>query len=146
MVSRTLRKALSPKQIYDRERKRLAVKAWKLWSKYIRTNGGTVVEYNRCYTCLKQYPWKELDAGHFFHTSKKKGEVRRWVIDYDERNIHPQCTRCNRYYHGSGQLYSSRLIEQYGDGIIQELHRIYQENKELSNEELQKIISKYANV
>ena len=35
------------------------------------------------------------------------------------------------------------LEEEYGHGIIQELHKIYQEAKELSNEELKQIIKQY---
>lgn len=35
------------------------------------------------------------------------------------------------------------LEEKHGHGIIQELHKIYQEAKELSNDELRDIISKY---
>lgn len=45
--------------------------------------------------------------------------------------------------HGNLARYSMALEEQYGHGIIQELHKVYQESKELSNEQLQEIINKY---
>lgn len=84
-----------------------------------------------------------MDAGHYRHTSKKKGGIRTKAIDYDERNIHPQCTYCNRMLHGNLARYSMALEEEYGHGIIQELHNAYQKAKELTNEELAAIIQKY---
>lgn len=47
--------------------------------------------------------------------------------------------------HGNLARYSMALEEQYGHGIIQELHKIYQESKELSNEELKQIVERYGN-
>lgn len=133
----------SPKEQYDKERKKLAVAAWKVFSIFTRSNSATFNGFTRCYTCLRKFPWKELDAGHYRHTKRKKGGLRTKVIDYDKRNIKPQCTTCNRYLHGNLARYSMALEEEYGHGIIQELHKIYQEAKELSNEELKQIIKQY---
>lgn len=137
-------KKLTPKQQYDKERKRLAKKAWECFSKFVRSNPATFNGFTSCYTCLRKFQWKELDAGHYRHTARKKGGIRTKAIDYDERNIHPQCTYCNRMLHGNLARYSMALEEQYGHGIIQELHKVYQEAKELSNEELHQIIKKYS--
>jgi len=57
-----------------------------------------------------------MDAGHFIHG----------CLDYDEQNIHPQCSYCNRHLHGNSADYSHALIQKYGDGIIQELYKCRQ--------------------
>ncbi len=136
----------TPKQQYDKERKKLAKKAWQVWSKFIRQRQATFSGLSRCFTCLRRFPWQELDAGHYRHTARKKGGLRTKAIDYDERNIHPQCTYCNRMLHGNLARYSMALEEEYGHGIIQELHKVYQESRELTNEELKQIINRYSNV
>ena len=86
-----------------------------------------------------------MDAGHYRHTARKKGGLRTKAIDYDERNIHPQCTYCNRMLHGNLARYSLALERDYGHGILEELHRTYQEAKELTNDELRNVIQKYGN-
>lgn len=139
-----MKKKKTPKELYDKERKRLAKQAWACFSKAVRSNPATFSGHTSCYTCLRKFPWKELDAGHYRHTARTKAGKTK-AIDYDERNIHPQCTYCNRMLHGNLARYSMALEEQYGHGIIQELHKIYQESKELSNEELKQIVERYGN-
>ena len=129
-----------------KERRRLAKQAWIVFSRYVRTKDVDFQDRSQCYTCKRRIPWKELDAGHFKHTSKKKGQIRTKVIDYDERNIHAQCTFCNRMAHGNLTKYAIALEEQYGHGIIQELDRIYHQQEEMTTEQLKEIINRYENV
>lgn len=45
-----------------------------------------------------------MQAGHLHHN----------VLDFDEKNIHCQCSRCNHYLSGNLQKYSARFIDKYG--------------------------------
>lgn len=83
-------------------------KCWKLMSLWVRTKDADQDGYQPCYTCDAWKHYKDLQAGHRHH--------RR--LDYDERNIHPQCRRCNMKGNGGldGNLgeYEHRLTLQYG--------------------------------
>lgn len=71
----------------------------------VRLKGAnTFRQTNKCYTCNKTFPIKELQAGHFWHSK----------LDFDERNLKPQCVRCNHYFRGNLGIYASRLIRENG--------------------------------
>ena len=83
-------------------------KAWKLFSRYIRYKDVGDDGLTACYTCGHRKNPKILQAGHYHH--------RR--LDYDERNIHPQCKRCNKWLHGNLAVYGVKLAEELGaDGM-----------------------------
>lgn len=87
-------------------RKKLHKKLWSIFSIYIRKRD------KKCYTCLKmiwdeqlgEWSIKGLEAGHFKHN----------VLDFDEMNIHAQCTHCNHYNSGKLDVYAENLIRDYG--------------------------------
>lgn len=79
-------------------------RVWKLMSKYIRTKNADEFGMVECYTCGKMYHWKELQAGHYKHDR----------LDFDERNLKPQCIRCNNYLSGRLDVYTENLIRDYG--------------------------------
>ena len=83
-----------------------------------------------CYICGDIKDWKLQDAGHFVH---------RNCLDYDLRNIHCSCSRCNRFLHGNLNVYAEKLIKDYGAGIIEELNRLGREVSKPSREELQRL-------
>ena len=91
------------KPLIKRSRPYLQKRAWKAWSKHIRTEGGKK-EFNVCYTCGKKSHYKDLDAGHFHHNK----------LDFDARNIHPQCAGCNRYRNGMLHIYETKLSQELG--------------------------------
>jgi hypothetical protein len=91
--------------------KALRDKAWTAWSRKIRKDASDWREYARCYTCDAYKPYKELQAGHFLHS----------VLDYDPRNIHPQCTKCNHFQNGKLAVYATRLVKEYGPYILRDL-------------------------
>ena len=91
-----------------KSKKALHKKAWKLWSVWVRTRQG---EYPLCYTCGRQHHWKALDAGHFIHGR----------LDFDERNIKPQCSYCNRHLHGNLGEYALRLVAELGEDGVKKL-------------------------
>lgn len=82
----------------------LEQRAWKVFSEYIRRRGADWRGNTTCFTCRRQYPWKEMHAAHRWHNK----------LDFDERNIKPCCNRCNNYLHGNLGAYERHLIEDYG--------------------------------
>ena len=83
-----------------------------LLSEYIRRK-----ERGVCYSCGTKKHWKEMDAGHYI----KRG---CWRLRYDERNVHCQCRKCNRFMGGNMGGYAIHLEKDYGYGILQELKLI----------------------
>ena len=56
--------------------------------------------WGRCISCGRE---RELEAGHFLprqHTATR----------YDERNVHGQCSYCNRWLHGAQADYYRALL------------------------------------
>jgi hypothetical protein len=86
------------------EQKRLHAKAWVLMSKIVRLNGADWRGNNKCYTCGVIKNYKELQAGHFKHDK----------LDFDERNLKPQCVKCNHFHSGKLDVYAEKLIKEYG--------------------------------
>jgi hypothetical protein len=105
----------------------------KLWSgffsPYIRLKEGY-----KCYTCGKQLEKSKSYAGHFVHKD---------CLDFDERNIHCQCYYCNVYQSGNRAKYAECLERDYGYGIIQELNKLGDKNKNWKTAELLKQIEEY---
>jgi hypothetical protein len=105
-------------------------KAWEVFSRYIRMKGMDDNEMNVCYTCGKVKHYKLLYAGHLWHGK----------LDFDERNIHPQCWHCNYPNHGMREAYSANLLS---EGIDLIKLRRDAEAKFYTCEELKNIIKKY---
>ena len=103
-------------------------RAWKVFSRYIRKRDKGV-----CFTCGIQKGWWEMDAGHFKHGR----------IDFDDRNIHAQCARCNRFLHGNLSVYAHRLIQEYGGGIVEYLTLESNKPIKYTREGLTEIYEKY---
>jgi len=89
--------------------KHIKEKADRLFSDFIRDR-----DQYTCVTCGRQGDKNEIDAGHF---------VSRYIMNlrYDERNVHAQCRKCNRFQGGQLRIYSMRMIEKYGSDILYEL-------------------------
>lgn len=94
----------STKKYQISERKKWHKKCWKLMSEWTRRRGSIWNGDGECYTCRTLYPWKELQAGHFYHRK----------LDFDERNIRKQCALCNVFYNGKRAEYAIRLIRENG--------------------------------
>lgn len=100
--------------------KKWTLTRWKkeldtVFSKWVRTvysKNGDVA----CYTCGKKAPIEEMDAGHF---NPRQYLATRW----DERNVKPQCTSCNRYNNGQPTIFAKKLVDEYGEGILHELSK-----------------------
>lgn len=67
-----------------------------------------------CISCGKWTLFEEGDAGHFIATTSA-------AIRFDERNIHFQCRRCNRFKHGNLHRYYPAMVRKYGQEVVDEL-------------------------
>ena len=74
----------------------------------------TSAEFGVCETCLKTFPVKELQAGHFI----KRGNL--W-LKYDPRNLLSQCIRCNHFMGGCQDKAAYAIIKRYGLETFEEL-------------------------
>lgn len=101
------------------------------FSKYIRAKYADANGYIKCFTCPTIRPIAEMDCGHFVSRQHKS---TRWM----EENAHPQCWACNRFNEGRKDVYSVRLVEVYGLGILERLqvekHREFHFNQVVSKE------------
>lgn len=116
-------------------RKKLHKKAWTLMSEYVRSKDANLDGFNECYTCNIVKHWRELQAGHFKHDR----------LDFDERNLKPQCPQCNKYKSGLLDVYAERLIRDYGLEWFNQLIRDAWSHKGYSVEELSAIINELKN-
>ena len=65
-----------------------------------------------CVSCGKTIHFSESDAGHFIS--------RKYLITrYDERNVHAQCRKCNRFEYGRQYEYSIALGQELSQELLQ---------------------------
>lgn len=88
---------------------------WKIVSRCIRQKYADPAGFVACVTCGVVKHWKEQQAGHF--VAKKAG----LAVYFEEKNIHPQCLRCNKWERGNLVKYAIFMEATYGPGIVQEL-------------------------
>lgn len=92
------------------------------------------MDWARCYTCLKDFKYHQLEAGHFKHNK----------LDFDERNLHAQCAGCNKWGHGKLDEYATHLVKDYGPKILEELNQaVINEPKKRTLEDYEKIFNLY---
>ena len=82
----------------------------KVFSEYIRKRDSRD-GYFTCCSCGHRKPYNLADAGHFIN--------RRWMaLRWDERNVHAQCSSCNRFDEGNLIGYYRFMLEKYGQDTI----------------------------
>ena len=104
---------------------RLKLKAWNLFSEYIRRRDADKSGLVNCVTCGKLANWKGdgMQAGHFI-------PGRTLSILFDYRNCHNQCYSCNVGRSGNQVEYFVYMEKRYGREVIDELRRLkYQARK-----------------
>lgn len=87
-----------------------------LYSKRVRMKYADWRGNVKCFTCEATKPYKEMDAGHYISR-------RHYSTRFDDRNVHPQCPRCNRFRHGEMDVYALNLRYKYGDDILEILNK-----------------------
>lgn len=116
-------------------------KAWKAFSKYIRTRDP------QCITCGA----RTTEAGHFLHTTdnsigktpKTGNLIGGNEVWFNEKNVHGQCTTCNKWNSGRRDVYAIKLEEKYGHGILQDLYKLFNTVKKWHIDELREIAETY---
>lgn len=93
--------------------------AWKWFSLFVKLRDSNWKRRGQCITCKEwlTVPSIQAHAGHFIHGKYK-------ITYFEPRNVHLQCRSCNYFKNGARDVYALRLIEKYGDGSIQLLHRL----------------------
>ena len=113
----------------------------KLFSRYVRLShadaGGTV----SCVTCRKLMHWKESDCGHWV---KRQHRAVRW----DERNVGPQCARCNHFMGGVQDEFSQHIILRHGlnahDELLRLKHTVFKVTRSFLEEQIENYQQKLA--
>jgi len=119
--------------------KSLKKKAWKYFSLWVRLRDADQKLNVRCVTCGAIMNYKDIQAGHFISRSKT-------ATMFDERNVNPQCYRCNVALHGNLAEYAVYLQSVYGEGIIKELIQKSKQPHRFTKQELLEMISKYTDM
>jgi hypothetical protein len=119
---------------------RLRDKVWNVFSRYIRLKDA-VDGWVLCVSCGKQIKAvskeRECEAGHYEHGKDKE-------CYFDEDNVHPQCTRCNRFLSGNMRQYTLFMLEQYGE---EKVKRLLNSKKVIwKRSELEELYRKYSNL
>lgn len=85
----------------------------KVFHEYIRRRDvDNNTGYCDCVSCGKTIHFLESDAGHFIS--------RKYLITrYDERNVHAQCRKCNRFEYGRQYEYSIALGQELSQELLQ---------------------------
>ena len=113
-------------------------KAWKLFSLYTRQKDKDWRENVRCITCNWLGNWKECDAGHYIHGKGKQ-------TYFNPKNVHAQCSRCNKWKSGELGVYAHEIIKRYGLKEYEKLEAQRYKDYYWTIEELKEIIEKYEN-
>jgi hypothetical protein len=112
--------------------------AWKVFSIWVRKNEADWRGYVACCSCGQKYIWNsgEIHAGHWIHDK----------LDYDPRNVHPQCYKCNLKFNWKKATtgYAVYMAKRYGPEEMEKLRReAYLKGNAYTRQELEKVIEKY---
>lgn len=104
----------------------------RVFHEYIRRRDVNSDGYGECISCSKKIHFTESDAGHFI---SRQHLSTRW----DERNVHLQCRKCNRFEYGRQYEYSVKI----GGEIAEELLILSRQIQKFSDAELLDIYEKF---
>lgn len=90
-----------------------------------------------CISCGKQDIMGLMDAGHYI--PKTYG----LSIYFEEKNVHAQCTGCNRFRRGNLTAYAIALRKRYGENILEELDALKHQTRKFSQSDYEELIEKY---
>lgn len=112
------KKRVKPLTQFEKDVKKLDA----LFSLYIRLSNADDKGFCSCISCGQRYYYRnkgkkrDIAAGHFIPKSNSTYRTR-----WDERNVKPQCLRCNSFLEGNKYSFGLGLVEIYGPGICEEL-------------------------
>lgn len=108
----------------------------QVFSRSIRQHHADFGGWVDCVTCSKRMPWEESQAGHFI---KRGHAATRW----DERNVAPQCPRCNLYLNGAQDEFAAYIVRRFGEPALEDLIRLKHTEKRWRIPELRELLEKY---
>lgn len=91
---------------------------------------------NRCVSCGRTLPIKELQCGHYVSRSNRS---TRW----DENNCWPQDAFCNVFKNGNYPEYTKYLLDRFGQKWLDDLIKKGREIKKFTRFDLQEKINYY---
>jgi hypothetical protein len=113
--------------------------AWKVFSRHtraIRDASSDQLGYSVCYTCGKEKPWSEMQAGHY----ESRVGSQTFI---SETNVRCQCSDCNMWKKGNLRVFARNLVRDHGKNILDKLHSMNQKPLKRTHEEWIKIILHY---
>jgi hypothetical protein len=116
---------------------RLKSNLWIVFSKYIRQRDADDNGMVACISCGKMDFIYTMDSGHYI--PKTYG----LSIYFEEKNVHPQCTGCNRFRRGNLTAYAIALRKRYGENILEELDALKHQTRKFSRSDYEELIEKY---
>ncbi len=119
------------------ENQKLKKKLWTAMSQYIRQRDADWQGMVACCSCGKVKHYKEMDCGHYHPRTDGL------AMFFEEKNLAPQCSACNRFRHGNLARYAIYLIGKYGNGILEELEWKSRQRITISNTEYKRLIGVY---
>ena len=115
-------------------------RVWALFSEYIRLRDcwrtTQSLEYGECISCDNQFPFNQLQAGHF--VPKHSGNY------FSERGVHAQCRTCNLFGKdgqaaGMPHEYRRQMVKMYGEEATCELEQESRKVKKFTLQELEEL-------
>lgn len=139
-VARGTAKDKKPKKKKLLSISRFKKKVWVQFSIFIRTRGADSEGYVQCVTCPARHLWNSgrIHAGHWIHGR----------LDFDPRNVSPQCATCNYHWNTKVSVaYSIFMVRTYGLEVMEELELLANtQGNRYSREELQTLLEYYRGI
>ena len=107
----------------------------KVFNRWIRRRDSQITGYGHCCSCGATLAFEDMEAGHYIHNCS--------ALRYDERNVHGQCTTCNKWKHGNPTGYALFLVRRYGPELLEELDALRQTRKHWTKTELEEMLADY---
>lgn len=109
----------------------------RIFSEYVRRRDSDKhTGYGRCISCGRIIHWRDSDAGHYVNR-------QHMSLRYDERNVHLQCRKCNRFMESNAVGYTQSIIKKYGIKILDYLHIKQRSVCKFSEYEYKDMIKRY---
>ena len=133
-------KGILPRKVKQPSKSTVKQRAWYAFSQFIRTRDCLMTtgtpDRGKCITCEHEFPFKDLQAGHFI-PGRHNGNL------FSEEGTHAQCRSCNLWCGGKPLEYRRAIIALYGDGYDEVLEQEAREIKKYSVEDLTNLAKEY---
>ena len=109
----------------------------RAFSRHIRQKHANHGGWVECVTCGLNLPWEDSQAGHWI---KRGCHATRW----DERNVAPQCPRCNLWLGGAQDEFAGYIVRTHGQDTLEDLLRLKRTPKRYTLAELRELVEQYS--